>query len=217
MLVARPVVDLGKPVVAVRVLNMSDDERIVGKGTDVANCELIDSLTVFEDGEEKMQAGSKVVLGELKGMVKELYYSGSDGLGGPQKEKLHALLVEFEDVFSTGPDDMGRTSLTSHKIDTGNQRPTKQQLRHLPDSKLETAQNVIKKMHEQGVIELSISPWCGPIVLVKKDGTQRFCVHYRKLNEVTKKDSFSLPRIETILDALAGSQWFSTLDMKSGY
>ena len=200
MLVARTVVDLGKPVVAVRVLNMSDDERIVGKGTDVANCELIDSLTVFEDGEEKMQAGSKVVLGELKGMVKELYYSGSDGLGGPQKEKLHALLVEFEDVFSTGPDDMERTSLTSHKIDTGNQRPTKQQLRHLPDSKL----------------EMSISPWCGPIVLVK-DGTQRFCVHYRKLNEVTKKDSFSLPRIETILDALAGSQWFSTLDMKSGY
>ncbi len=165
-----------------------------------------------------MQAESTVVDGELKGMVKELYSRSSDGLDGRQKEKLHALLVEFEDVFSTGPADMGRTSLTSHKIDTGGQRPIKQQPRRLPYSKLETAQNAIKEMHEQGVIEPSISQWCAPIVLVKKkDGTQRFCVDYRKLNEITKKDSFPLPRIDTTLDALAGSRWFSTLDMKSGY
>jgi hypothetical protein len=218
MLVARAVVDLGKPVVAVRVLNMSDEERVVRKGTDVASCEVIDSLTNAEKLEGEMQAESTVVDGELKGMVKELYSRSSDGLDGRQKEKLHALLVEFEDVFSTGPADMGRTSLTSHKIDTGSQRPIKQQPRRLPYSKLETAQNAIKEMHEQGVIEPSISPWCAPIVLVKKkDGTQRFCVDYRKLNEITKKDSFPLPRIDTTLDALAGSRWFSTLDMKSGY
>ena len=218
MLVARAVVDLGKPVVAVRVLNMSHEERVVRKGTDVASCEVIDSLTNAEKLEGEMQAELTVVDEELKGMVKELYSRSSDGLDSRQKEKLHALLVEFEDVFSTGPADMGRTSLTSHDIDTGSQRPMKQQPRRLPYSKLETAQNAIKEMHEQGVIEPSISPWCAPIVLVKKkDGTQRFCVDYRKLNEITKKDSFSLPRIDTTLDALAGSRWFSTLDMKSGY
>ena len=88
----------------------------------------------------------------------------------------------------------------------------------MPHSKLETAQTAIKEMHEQGFIEPSVSPWCAPIVLVKtKDRSQRFCVDYRKLNEVTKKDSFPLPQIETSLDALAGSRWLSTLDMKSGY
>jgi hypothetical protein len=51
----------------------------------------------------------------------------------------------------------------------------------------------------------------------KKDGTHRFCVDYRKLNDVTKKDSYPLSRIDTTLDALAGSKWFSTLDMKSGH
>ena len=51
----------------------------------------------------------------------------------------------------------------------------------------------------------------------KKDGTTRFCVDYRKLNKVTRKDSYPLPRIDDILDQLSGSKWFSTLDMRSGY
>ena len=65
---------------------------------------------------------------------------------------------------------------------------------------------------------VSSSPWALPIVLVqKKDGTTWFCVDYHKLNAVTHKDTYPLPRIDDTLDMLHGSKWFSTLDLASGY
>ena len=73
-------------------------------------------------------------------------------------------------------------------------------------------------MQEANVIRPSSSPWSSPIVLVrKKDGSLRFCVDYRKLNSVTKADTFPLPRMDDILDQLGGYKFFSTLDLKSEY
>ncbi|GFX79276.1 retrovirus-related Pol polyprotein from transposon 412 [Trichonephila clavipes] len=68
------------------------------------------------------------------------------------------------------------------------------------------------------VIEPSSSPWASLIVFVKKNvGSTRFYVDYRRMNDVTKNDSYSLPRIDDTLDTLDGNTWFSTLDLKSGY
>jgi len=77
---------------------------------------------------------------------------------------------------------------------------------------------MLEEMQQQGVIEPSNSPWASPVVLVrKKDGSLRFCIDYRKLNKVTRKDSYPLPRVDDLLDSLSDAQWFSTLDLRSGY
>lgn len=81
-----------------------------------------------------------------------------------------------------------------------------------------TAEEKLRVMHAAGVIEPSDSPWLFPVVLVrKKEDSWRFCVDYWCLNSVTRKDSHPLPRIGEALDYVAGSQWFSSLNRRSGY
>ena len=76
----------------------------------------------------------------------------------------------------------------------------------------------IQEMLDIGAIHKSLSPWGIAVVLVqKKDSGLRFCINLRKLNNWTVKDAYSLPCIDKTLDSLQDSQWFSSLDLKSGY
>jgi Reverse transcriptase (RNA-dependent DNA polymerase) len=82
----------------------------------------------------------------------------------------------------------------------------------------ETLSAETAKLLDRQHIEPSTSPWTSPVVLVrKKDGSTRFCVDYRKLNDITVKDSFPLPRIDDIFDQLSQSLYFTKLDFKNGY
>ncbi|UYV74973.1 hypothetical protein LAZ67_12001943 [Cordylochernes scorpioides] len=82
-----------------------------------------------------------------------------------------------------------------------------------------TEKEQLKQVLERdGIIRPSSSPWSFPVILVKKrDGKYRFCVDYRKLNDVTVKDVYPIPRIDEVLDTLQGSKYFSAIDLKSGY
>ncbi|GFY24053.1 retrovirus-related Pol polyprotein from transposon 412 [Trichonephila clavipes] len=111
-----------------------------------------------------------------------------------RKSSAERLFQEFEDVFSRNSSDIGHTTVTQHRIDTADHPPIKQHPRRLPFTKQEEVGTLLREMQENDIIEPSSSPWASPIVLVrKKDGSTRFCVDYRKLNDVTKKDSYPLP------------------------
>ena len=73
-------------------------------------------------------------------------------------------------------------------------------------------------LDDAGLIEISDSAWSAPVVLIrKKDGRWRFCVDYRKLNAVTIRDVYPLPRIADVLSRLERAQYFSILDLQAGY
>ena len=73
-------------------------------------------------------------------------------------------------------------------------------------------------MLQSDLIEPAQSEWMFNVVIVRKaDGSLRFCVDYRQLNERTIKDAYPQPRIDVCLDALAEVSWFSTFDLRSGY
>jgi len=128
------------------------------------------------------------------------------------------LVHEYSDIFSRSEFDLGHSDALPHRIDTGDARPFKQQLRCHPIAHLDFIDNQVGQMLQAGVIEHCSSPWSSNVVLAKKaDGTLRFCVDYRQLNDLTYKDSFPLPRINTCLDALGGSIYFSTIDLRSGF
>ena len=115
---------------------------------------------------------------------------------------------------------MGHTNATKHKIvlkdpDTP---PFKEHFCRIPPPQLDEVREHLKLMLDAGVIQPSNSPWCNTVVLIrKKDGSLRFCIDFRKLNSLTVKDSYPLPRICETLESLAGMAHYTTIDMNSGF
>ena len=100
----------------------------------------------------------------------------------------------------------------------GDHRPIKETAYKVNPHKKKIIEEEIKTMLEKGVIRKSNSPWSSPVTLViKPNGKWRFCIDFRKLNGITRKDNHPLPRIDMLLEKFEGSKWFSTMDMASGY
>ena len=129
-----------------------------------------------------------------------------------------SVLQDYQDVISQHDMDLGKTDLIKHDIKLDNYKPFKQAFRRIPPHLYDKVREHLKEMLQIGAIRPSHSPWSSAIVLVqKKDGSLRFCIDLRELNNRTIKDNYSLPRIDHHLEQLKGAVWFTTLDLKSGY
>ena len=134
-----------------------------------------------------------------------------------KKKELEALLAKFQDVFTGKGFKFGNTPVIEHEIPTKGLPIQQPYRRQNPEVRIQE-QEQLKDMLEQEIVRPSCSPWASPVVVVKKKaGTLRFCIDFRKLNDVTVKDAHPLPRIDDTLEALKGAKIISTLDLKSGY
>jgi hypothetical protein len=209
-------------IVPVRVMNPNGVQKKIKAGEEVALYQEVDIM----NGEQistrsrirKVALDEEVDLSEWTPELQQLYEDSLEGCNKDEREVLKRLLNNYQDVFSSKDDPLGRTGLVQHRIQTVDHPPIKQRPRREPIGMQNTVQKEIKDMLEKGVIEPSQSAWASPVVLVKKkDNSLRFCIDYRRLNDVTIKDAYPLPLIEDNLDALGGSSLYSTLDLASGY
>ena len=133
-------------------------------------------------------------------------------------KEVQDLLCKWKSVFSLHDLDLGLTDKAEHRIRLKDDIPFKEKPRPIPPSMYEDVRKHLKEMQDLGVIRKSQSPYASNVVIVrKKSGALRFCLDLRAINAKTIPDRYSLPRIDSTLDALAGAQWFSALDLKSGY
>ena len=151
--------------------------------------------------------------------LEEIVGGSHPSLGDACRQRLRDLIFRYRHVFpAPGEPVTGRTMTVQHDIITTDARPVRCGPRRLAPAGLRKEQTCVQEMLDGGQIEPSDSPWASPIVLVtKKDGTTRFCVDYHRLNALTTKDAYPLPRIDDSLRLLGNQQWFSTMDLASGY
>lgn len=137
-----------------------------------------------------------------------------DNLTEGQKIALGKLV---EQAFHQQSGGIGCTALVEHTIETDSP-PIKQ--RYYPVSPIvqENINKAVDELLAEGIIEPSASAWSSPILIVKKkDGSYRFVVDFRKLNRVTKRDSYPIPYISSILDKLRNAKYLTSLDIRSAY
>ena len=135
-----------------------------------------------------------------------------------QKVRAAEVFQKWQDIFSRGPTDLGHTDLVQHEIKLTDDKPFKEPFRRISPALIDEVREHINEMLAAEAIRPSQSPFSSNVVIVqKKDGTIRCCIDFRKLNQRTINDAYAIPRIEDSLHLLAGSKFFTKLDLKAGY
>lgn len=163
--------------------------------------------------------GSEEIASVSKSNATEEVYDSDHIKVPPEHKDVISKLVEANlDIFASKDSDLGHTDTIKMKIDTGNEPPIRLKAYKAPLNNRKVIDDAVREMLGAGVIRRSRSPWSFPVVIVnKKDNSKRFCVDFRQLNKITKKNSYPLPVIDEILALLGKAKYFTTLDLKSGY
>lgn len=227
LLVANVLARPEKGKVPVRVLNLCQETvrlmprsriAVVSKPQKVVPKQMVE----FEEDDDELRVKRHVQCSiKIESQPEQLSIPvrmNQDGLSEMQRKELNTLLTRYSDVFSKSDTDYGYTTTVTHSIPTGDAQPIKQRHRRVPPHVFQEFKRHVQDLVSQGVLNESRSPWASPaVIVIKKDGGVRFCCDYRRLNQVTFKDAYPLPRVEESLDALGNAQLFSTLDLTAGY
>ena len=142
-------------------------------------------------------------------------YAGLSELNNTERDIVEQLVAR---LLPDRDEEFGCTTLTTHTINVQGAAPIKHRPRRLSPKMWQVAVDEVAKMRELGVIEKSWSEWSSaPVIVTKQDKTYRFCVDYRALNRVTKKDAYPSQNLDRILDKLRLARYITKIDLKQAY
>ena len=246
-LMARCLVDTWRETVPIRMINLSDEPVKLDRGYPLGELQPVaeeaeivpvsdangdapdrDFISGSCEGEaadgscQDMEQVEAEVIGEatqLPEHLQDLYITTAKRIVNPDaRQQLRSLLQDRQSAFARNKADLGCFKGASHEINTAFAAPVRERVRPTPKGFEGEEKKCLDEQLESGVVRPSSSAWASATVLVRKtDGSVRYCVDYRKVNDRTVKDSYPLPRINMCFDSLGGSRWFTTLDLQSGY
>ena len=136
-----------------------------------------------------------------------------------QRAIVERLVRKAPHCFSLEGEPLPATPLVEYSIPTGDAAPVRKRAYRLPECHRDPLKKIIKRLRAEEIIQPSTSDWSAPVLVLpkKKPGEYRLVVDHRGLNEVLRKDSYPLPRIDDLLDLLKAAKVFSVLDLRSGF
>ena len=200
---------INKGSITAQLINPTQEGITLRRGTVVGQVEMMEAAVVGNiEAEEPPKSRAWMEKVDI----------GDKNFSTGEKKRIEDLLAEYKDVFSQGENDLGRCGLVSHSIEIIGEKPKRCGVRPLNPAMREVLKTHIDELKSNDLIQPSNSEYACPVVMVKKkDGSLRFCCDFRRLNDVTRFDSYPLPRISEVISTLEGAKVFSTLDLKSGY
>ena len=216
--------------VHVMVVNFSEEEITLPKATVVGVAEEVSPSLVAAINDDAFTADSSsdrkrrhvnTVTDEAK--FREYLRDVLGHLPKHERAVMEPVLRKYQRVFHMNEDcQFQATDLVEHRIITGDAKPIRKAPYRVPYALRDEMETQVKTMLKKGVIEPSSSPWAAPAILVPKKSTDgrpkyRFCVDFRALNKITQFDNYPLPIFEETVSTLHGSQYFSVIDLYSGF
>lgn len=223
----------GRSETMIEVINLSESERTVRKGQVIGRGERINSDAIIpadglgrgNENTDRLMVmdDSRIQKSKTKSVLQDLKLNNGQvrvgsNLTHDQKIELRDFLERNSDIMAFDPKQLGKCTLFKHRIELEDTKPLSCTPSRKSAKHRELESKMVDSYLEEGVIRPSCSPWASRTVIVpKKGGDLRFCVDYRRLNKVTKRDVYPLMNIEDAMASLAGSKLFTSLDLNKGY
>ena len=184
----------------VRIMNISNVPVTLRGGDELCTASLVTDVIEMDQGLPSKPAVEKNASEQV---IQDLVNGVDPGVPAEVKERLRLLLLKHVDAISLNEGDLGRTDVVKHQINTGTALPIRQPLRRIPQSQAKAVDDQLEERLRQKLIRPSKSSFASNVVLVKKkDNSYRFCVDYRRVNDISVKDAYPLPRIDECLDTM---------------